>query len=361
VQEPEAKAIVKGEDAAKTANPLSFEEEFLSRQGDKALGRKLLGVFRSQRPYAGFYLMVDGESGEILAWGQQEDFSAKPRPTFLSNSNFPAASLAKIVTAAAALESRRYSNHTEIPLIGSSVTLYRQQLNVPKRYRGKKVTLQRSFASSMNPSMAIVGMSLGGRRLQEAAEELGFNYSFPGGLPETSNFMPPASGFGLAEISSGFTSKVTISPVLAAAIIRSVLKGEAPEIPWSSVAGPEYAHGSPQKLAAADFSDNTYYGLRLMFEATVYSGSARSVFRNGSIFYPGNRKRLRVGGKTGTKNGGDLRYEWFAGYAQDRRNPSKSLVVVCLHMNEVDGTRAKHPSQAAALLINHWAKTYVQW
>jgi len=277
----------------------------------------------------------------------------------LSNSNFPAASLAKIVTAAAALESRRYSNHTKIPLIGSSVTLYRQQLKVPKRYRGTKVTLQRSFASSMNPSMAIVGMSLGGRRLQQAAEELGFNYPFPNGLPETSNFIPPASGFGLAEIASGFTSEVTISPILAAAIVRSVLKGEAPELPWSSVAGPEYAHSSSQKLAASAFSENTYYGLRLMFEATVKSGSARSVFRNGSIFYPGNRKRLIVGGKTGTKNGGNLRYEWFAGYAQDRRDPSKSLVVICLHMNEVDGTRAKHPSQAAALLINHWAKSYL--
>jgi membrane peptidoglycan carboxypeptidase len=209
--------------------------------------------------------------------------------------------------------------------------------------------------------MAIVGMSLGGRRLQRTAEKLGFNYPFPNGLPETSIFMPPPSGFGVAEIASGFTTKVTLSPILAAAIVRSVLKGEAPELPWSSVAGSEYAHNSPQKLAASAFSENTYYGLRRMFEATVNSGSARSTFRNARIFYPNNRKRLRVGGKTGTKNGGDLRYEWFAAYAYDRKAPSKSVVIICLHMNEVDGTRASHPAQAAALLINHWAKSYIQW
>lgn len=361
VLEEEIRDTVQEEVTLKPANLPGFDEAFFARQGDKKLAEKLLEVLRSQNPYAGFYLMVDGESGEILAWGQQEDFSAKSLPSYLSSSNFPAASLAKIVTASAALESRRYSNHTKIPLIGSSVTLYKQQLKVPKRYRGTKVTLQRSFASSVNPSMAIVGMSLGGRRLQQSAEKLGFNYTFPNAVPETSLFRAPASGFGLAEIASGFTTEVTLSPLLAAAIVRSVLRGEAPELPWSPVAGLDYAHSSSQKLAAGAFSKNTYYGLRLMFEATVKSGSARSVFRNSKTFYPSNRKRLRVGGKTGTKNMGNLRYEWFAGYAQDRKNSSNGVVVICLHMNKLNGTRASTPAQAAALLVNHWAKNYVQW
>lgn len=359
-EEPEATVAAQEEVPLAAAGELDFKEAFFARQGDKKLAGKLLEVLRSQNPYAGFYLMVDGESGEILAWGQQEGFSAKAVPSYLPKSNFPAASLAKIVTAAAALESRRYSNHTKIPLIGSSVTLYRRQLKVPKRYSGKRVTLERSFASSMNPSMAIVGMSLGGGRLEQTAEELGFNYHFPNAVPETSLFRPPASGFGLAEAASGFTTEVTLSPLLAAAIVRSVLKGEGPELPWSPVAGPQYAHSSSKKLYASAFSENTYYGLRRMFEATVKSGSARSTFRNDRIFYPNNRKRLRVGGKTGTKSGGNLRYEWFAGYAKDRKDPSKGVVIICLHMNEANGTRASHPAQAAALLVNHWAKKYVQ-
>lgn len=360
-QEPEATVAVQEEVPPAPASQPGFDEAFFARQGDKKLAGKLLEVLRSQNPYGGFYLMVDVESGEILAWGQQEGFSARALPSYLSKSDFPAASLAKIVTAAAALESRRYSNHTKIPLIGRSVTLYKRQLKVPKRYSGKRVTLERSFASSMNPPMAIVGMSLGGGKLQKAAEELGFNYPFPNAVPQISYFKPPASGFGLAEFASGFTTKATLSPLLAAAIVRSVLRGETPELPWSPLVGPDYAHSSPRKLYAGTFSKNTYYGLRRMFEATVKSGSVRSTFGNDRTFYPGNRKRLRVGGKTGTKNGGDLRYEWFAGYAQDRKDSSKGVVVICLHMNESRGKRASHPSQAAALLINHWAKKYVQW
>lgn len=360
-QEPEGAVKVEEEVPPVPESQPGFEEAFFARQGDKNLAGKLLEVLRSQSPYAGFYLMVDVESGEILAWGQQEGFSAKAVPSYMSKGDFPAASLAKIVTAAAALESRRYSNHTKIPLIGSSVTLYRRQLKVPKRYKGKRVTLERSFASSVNPSMAIVGMSLGGEKLEQAAEELGFNYPFPNAVPEISFFRPPSSGFGLAEFASGFTTKVTLSPLLAAAIVRSILKGKSPELPWSPLAGLEYAHSSPRKLYTSAFSKNTYYGLRRMFEGTVKSGSARSTFRNDRTFYPGNRKRLRVGGKTGTKNGGDLRYEWFAGYAQDRKDPSTGVVVICLHMNQTNGTRASHPAQAAALLINHWAKKYVQW
>ncbi|MDT8318553.1 MAG: penicillin-binding transpeptidase domain-containing protein [bacterium] len=360
-QELEAIVTVQEELRPAPASWPGFEEAFLTRQTDKKLAGKLLEVLKSQNPYAGFYLMVDVEGGEILAWGQQEGFSAGAVPSYMSKSDFPAASLAKIITAAAALESRRYSNHTKIPLIGSSVTLYKRQLEVPKRYSGKRVTLERSFASSMNPSMAIVGMGLGGGKLQHAAEKLGFNYPFPNAVPETSFFRPPSSGFGLAEFASGFTTKATLSPLLAAAIVRSVLKGESPQLPWSPLVGLEYAHSSPSQLNGAAFSKNTYYGLRRMFEATVKSGSARSIFDNDRTFYPGNRKRLRVGGKTGTKNGGDLRYEWFAGYAQDRKDPSRGVVVICLHMNKSKGTRASHPAQAAALLINHWAKDYVQW
>jgi len=325
------------------------------------LGNNLLDVLKSQNPYGAFYLMVDGASGRILAWGQQDNFEPSSRPTYLPSSSFPAASLSKIITAAAALESRRYSNNTLIPSVGSSVTLYRNQLKVPKNYKGRKVSLERTFASSMNPPMALVGLQLGGKTLRQTSARLGFNLDYPAGVPLRSSYDPPDSGFGVAEAASGFTDKVTLSPLHAAAIVRAVLRGETPEIPWSPVVGKSYAPGRPGSLEADPFSDNTYYGLRRMFEATISKGSARSPFRKRRVFYPYNKKRLRVGGKTGTKDGGDFRFEWFAGYAQDRKDPERSIVLVCLHINELTGTRASPPSQAAAMLINHWAKKYLEW
>lgn len=351
-----------GKNATDQSKPakINFNQQFLARQPDVILGRRLLDVLRSQNAYGAFYLMVDGASGQILAWGQQSGFEPSDLPTFLPKSSFPAASLVKIVTAAAALESRRYSNDTMIPAIGSTVTLYRNQLKVSEKYKGRKVSLEKAFASSMNPSMGIIGLSLGGNLLKQAAERLGFNRRYPDGVPLRSSFNPPDTGFGVAEAASGFTTEITLSPLHAAAIVRAVLREDSPEIPWSPLVGHDYAPARPVRLPVSPLSENTYYGLKRMFEATIKSGSARTSFRNPGVLYSSNKKRLRIGGKTGTKDGDDGRYEWFAGYAEDRRNPEKSLVIVCLHINELKGQRASHPVQAAALLINHWSRNYLE-
>ena len=332
-----------------------------SLQPDKQLAHHVMEVLKTQKPYGAFYLMVDGESGQILAWGQNEHFKAAHLPTYLARTEFPAASLSKIVTAAAALESRRYSNHTLIPAIGSGVTLYRKQLKAKKNYNGRKVSLEKAFASSMNPPMAIVGLSLGGKVLKKTAAQLGFNLDYPVGIPIESCFNPPDKGFGVAEAACGFTSDVTISPLHTAAIVRSILNGTEPELPWSPRIGKQHAPLGPNKLLLTPFTENTYYGLRRMFEATIKYGSARGAFNNAKVLYSYNKKRLRIGGKTGTKDSGDSRYEWFTGYVQDRKDFKKSLILVCLHINEIDGTRASHPVQAAALLINYWAKSYLKW
>lgn len=355
----ENKTEIKPEPVKKLPPGKSFTQQFEARQPDRLLGKKLLNVLKSQNPYGGFYLMVDGTSGQILAWGQQDKFKPSSRPSYLASSSFPAASLSKIITAAAALESRRYSNHTLIPSKGSSVTLYSNQLRIKKNYSGNKVSLERAFASSMNPPMGLVGLQIGGKAMRKTSAQLGFNFDFPNGMPQRSIYEPPDTGFGVAEAASGFTTKITISPLHAAAIIRSILREETPEIPWSPVVGNRYAPIKPIRLETQPFSHNTYYGMRRMFEATISKGSARTPFRSKNIFYPNNKKRLRVGGKTGTKDGGKFRYEWFAGYAYDRKKPENAVIVVCLHINELSGTRASTPSQAAALLLNHWAKKYL--
>lgn len=339
----------------------NFKTKFLSLQGDKELALKLLEVLNSQNPYGAFYLMVDGASGEILAWGQQDKFKPQATPSYLALNSFPAASLAKIVTAAAALESRRYSNHTKIPAIGRGVTLYKDQLEVPKNYNGREVTLEKAFSLSMNSPMGIVGISLGGKRLTAAAEKLGFNLSADKGLPPASIYPLPADDFAVAEAASGFTDDITITPLLVASIIRSILLEKGPEIPWSPLLSPDYAPLRTIDLNQSPLKENTYYGLKRMLESTLKNGSARTSYNNPRILYPYNRERLRTGGKTGTKSLGNIRYEWFAGYAQDRKNSEKALILVCLHMNEVKGTRASHPAQASALLINHWAKSYIEW
>lgn len=339
----------------------TFQANFLSRQKDKQLALNVLNVLGSQKPFGAVYLMVDGANGEILAWGQQQNFAPQELPSYLPDSSFPAASLVKIVTAAAALESRRYSNHTEIPAIGRSVTLYKNQLEVPKNYNGKRVTLEKAFSLSMNSPIGIVGLDLGSKRLMSAAERLGFNRLLAKGVPLESRYPLPSDDFAIAEAASGFTDDITISPLLAAAIVRSILLGKDPEMPWSPLLAPAYAPVKAIGLNQSPFKENTYYGLKRMLETTLKKGSARTSYNNPKVFYPYNKERLRTGGKTGTKNVGNIRYEWYAGYARDRKNAKKALILVCLHMNEINGTRASHPAQASALLTNYWAKSYLQW
>lgn len=337
-------------------NPAIDSSHILS-QKNVHLAKKIDNLLRSFKPAHALYLMVDAKTNEIIAWGENKDMVVQSKPDYLSRSTFPAASLIKTVTLAAGLESRKYALHTKIPLIGNSHTLYKSQLKVKPNYKGQSVSIEDAYAKSYNPPMALVGYKVGARYLKKTAKQLGFNQQFPHNIPERSDFAPPDTGYGLAEASSGFTGKTTLSPLLAAAQIRSILYSRPLEIPHAKNLHP-YAPKKALALPVSKFSENTYYGLREAMLESITNGTAK---KNISTRYMArkNYNALQIGGKTGTVDGDSPagRYEWFAGFAQFKENKQDGIILVVMqaHYNTENATRSQPATQVAAMLINYWA------
>ncbi|MGL1934537.1 MAG: penicillin-binding transpeptidase domain-containing protein [Fibrobacterales bacterium] len=328
-------------------------EHYYSLQKDSSLAAMIKIRLNRHKPTGAFILLVDGKSNEVLAWGERKDSLLSVIPDFISRATFPAASLSKIVTAAAALESKKYSNASQLPQIGRTVTLYRRQVNPPKNYSGHTVSLEKAFSLSMNPAFAVLGARVGAKRMHTAAEKLGFNTTFPNNIPHRSEFLQIDSGYALKEAASGFTELNTISPLQAAGIARSVLYGKPFELPWSKeLAG--YIHHKPIDLKFPTFSDETYAGLRKMFNRTTKAGTARTAMRK--HVYRSNQRKYITGGKTGSLDGSNPagRYDWFLGWAYNKDDIDDAVIMVVMQYH--GEYRSLKSSDMAGLMVNYWER-----
>lgn len=325
----------------------------IKAQKDPLLADKIDILLRRYRPDLGVILVVDTKTNEIIAWGERRDGKVQNKPDWIGRASFPAASLAKLVTIAAAMESNRYSLNTPIPMIGRHHTLYLNQLRVPEKYNGPTMELSEAFARSANPPMAIVGKNVGGKRLNAAAAKLGYNKNFPGNAPNASRYTAPDTGYGLAEVACGFTTSTTLTPLLAAAQVRAILTKKPLEIPWARDMAP-FAPQKPLALGIGKFSENTYYGLRESMLRSVTQGTARKHMSTKNMARK-NFEALRLGGKTGSLDGNDPagRYDWFMGFAEAKNDPNKSIVVIVMQMHKE--MRSQPATQVAATVINYWA------
>ena len=325
----------------------------IKSQKDPYLADKIDILLRRYHPDLGVILVVDTKTNEILAWGERRDGKVQNKPDWIGRPTFPAASLAKLVTIAAAMESNRYSLNTPIPMIGRHHTLYLNQLRVPEKYNGPTMELSEAFARSANPPMALVGKNVGAKRLLSAAAKLGYNKRFPGNAPNASSYTAPDTGYGLAEVACGFTTSTTLTPLLAAAQVRAVLTKKPLEIPWARDMAP-FAPQKPLALDIGKFSENTYYGLRESMIRSVTQGTARKHMSTKNMARK-NFEALRLGGKTGSLDGTDPagRYDWFMGFAESKADPSKSIVVIVMQMHKE--IRSQPATQVAATIINYWA------
>lgn len=336
-----------------------IDSAHIKSQKDVFMAEKIDNLLRRFKPENAIILIVDAKSNEILAWGERKDNAVQNQPDYLTRNTFPAASLAKTITIAAAMESNRYALNTTIPLIGHAHHLYKNQLRVPANYHGPTVEMQDAYAHSYNPPLALIGMNVGASRLKAAARNLGYNMNYAAGLPGRSSFTPPDTGYGLAEASCGFTEATTLSPLQAAAQVRAILMKKPLEIPWSSnLEG--YAPKARLALDVGKFSENTYYGLRQAMIRSVTHGTARKNISTKHMARK-NYNALNIGGKTGSLDGSDPkgRYDWFMGFAESKEDPSKAIVIVVLQIYDNQGLRPQPTTQVAGMLINYWAHQYV--
>lgn len=295
--------------------------------------RRAEQLLSTNRDLRAALVVVEADTGRLLALAGIKRRRMDPEVGLRANA--PAASLFKVVTAAAALEEVSLDPSTRLSFSGRPHTLFRYQLKERTRRRQKVVTLTKSFASSNNPIFARLGVhKIGGDLLMWYARALGFDRRLPFELPLAVSKLPePANDFQLGELACGYHRHTTMSPLHAALMVSVFINGGRFMEPYAvnrvtGAAGEVLYLGHPQSKGRL-VSEETCESMRELFEATVTKGTARRAFRRV------NRDRvlrgLQLGGKTGTLRGPDLTelFEWFAGYGRDP-DTGKALAICAL-------------------------------
>jgi len=266
---------------------------------------------------------------------------------------YPFASLAKILTSAAAMSEAGYSPASPVYLRGQSHTLYKFQLK-PDTV-GISMPLTKAFAYSVNPVFGKLGVNrLGSRTIMDWADSLGFNRpkGLGNGVP-SGRMASPVDSYNLAEISSGFVRTTLGSPIQAAMIVRK-FAGDGKFRP------PAWNGFELDPRCPPDTADPGLLRTRMLqlFRATVDSGTASGGFH--AAWPLPEREGFDLGGKTGSLDGTDPpgRYEWFAGFARLSGDRDSGIALAVLTVNDFRG--ALSASWTAATLLAAWSRRFDQ-
>lgn len=291
-------------------------------------------IYERYGPDYGAFFAMDAQTGAVLAYA---DYVREPADDIYGNlafrALFPAASVFKTITAAAALDQNRVAVDTIMPYNGKSTSLYKKQVLEHHTTKWtRKPTLAEAYGKSVNTVFARLGIfQLGAEALSEYAQRFAFNRSaLPTDLPiHLGRSDIDDDQWVLAEVASGWTQRNTLSPAHGA-MLASVVGGDGRvAVPYAikrltnQYGWPVYV-ADPQHLASA-IAPATVDEMRTLMRETVQSGSAQRYFR--AFPYPD----VDIGGKTGSLSGDrpEGRNEWFIGYAQrgDDRIAFASLTV----------------------------------
>jgi len=305
-------------------------------------------------------VVIRPDNGQILAMASHENNgNGEMGENLCLRADFPAASLFKIIAAAAAIEARGMSPETPLTFRGQKYTLYKSQL---KEYRGRKgksrgreTTLREAFSDSINPVFGKLGIHhLGSDLISEYAERFLFNHPIPFDLSVTpSRYLKPVDDFEVAEVASGFNKRTLISPLHASLVTAAIANGGTMMEPWlvKTVRNPtgDVLYEAAPSVLASPINKKTASTMMVLMEGTVEEGTARRAFQ------PLHRKRelryVDLGAKTGTINGATdhYKYEWMTAYALPSDGDGGLCITVMTAHGEKMGVRAK---DIARLIIN---------
>ncbi|MCZ2524695.1 penicillin-binding protein 2 [Streptomyces sp. SCUT-3] len=275
---------------------------------------------------AGNSLKTDTKNWQELS---SEDNKDKPMLNRALRETYPPGSTFKVVTAAAALENKRYSSideKTDTPLpwiMPGTTTPLPNLVNEPCKEASLKVAMQ----FSCNTVFGKLGSDLGVEKMAKQAEKFGFNEEqFVPVRAEASRFpteMEPSE----AALSAIGQFDVAATPLQMAMVTAAIANDGKLMQPYmvDQLRAPDLdviEQTEPEELSEAMSAENAQK-LQQMMEFVVTDGSGK----NAQI--PG----VTVGGKTGTAQHGENNsknpYAWFISYAKtDNGSPVAVAVVV---------------------------------
>jgi cell division protein FtsI/penicillin-binding protein 2 len=273
----------------------------------------------------GAVVVIEPATGRVLALAEHS--RAEPaRHGIALSAMYPAASIFKLVSAAALLEAGVEPDAT-VCYHGGKRRLQPGLLADDPRRDRRCTSLTRAFGHSTNTVFAkLAGRGLDGPVLREAASRFLFNADIPFERPvEASTAEIGDDPFDVANAAAGF-GKVKMSPLHGALLAATVANGGVlvpPRLVDQVRGGSEPPGTAPWRV----MDESVAARLAEMMRATVTEGTARKAFRRVAPPLRG----VQVAGKTGSlfERTPFRDHSWFVGYAPaDRPEVAIAVVVV---------------------------------
>ncbi|MGB9735802.1 MAG: penicillin-binding transpeptidase domain-containing protein [bacterium] len=240
---------------------------------------------------------------------------------------YPAASLAKLVTASAAIE----LNH-----IPQYALFYYDTRNASQSIRAltdgyydgrKRITFSMALAKSNNPVFGKLALyKIGASNLQSYFDRFYFNRSLGPSFIEQSRAYVEKNGVDVAQTGAGLNPDTTISPFHAALIAQAIGNAGNMCVPYNWFDGAkQYTQRIIDPATAKELID--------MMRLTITQGTSRRAFFNRRGRYI--LADISVAGKTGSIHGYDPEgdYEWFVGIAPVN-NPEIAVSALVVNGNK---------------------------
>ncbi len=309
---------------------------------DRELQEEALGVLRQYKVPYGAFVAVEPTTGRVLALAEHS--AEEPSLTdFSRRATYPAASLIKVITAAAALEAGVAGPASKIRYEGDRYRLNARKVSPGNaRREGNVTTLTEALGESNNVAFGKLGLQLGAPKLEQALHSFGFNRSlaFDFALAE-SRAEVPRETYELARTAAGF-GDVYLSPIHAALLAAAVGNRGTMMQPYvveeiRDEGGKVLYQAAPAPLGRS-LPEGVARQVASMMTNTVTSGTSSKVFHR---YARRLRSEVGVAGKTGSLTGSTPpgRYEWFIGFAPvDSPRIAVASLVVNRELWHIKGT-----------------------
>ena len=273
---------------------------------------------------------MDPHSGRVLTMGEKSRSLKHP----VLHNGYPAASLFKIVTTAAALETSSMKPYTSIAFRGGTYQLDKRNYSVNPKLDKRYMTVTSALGKSCNPVFSRVALRfLNSNKLKAYAEKFVFNNDLQFDIPLAESLANiPNDSYGLGRTAAGF-GDVTITPVHAAAIMSAIAnKGQMPRpfvVQKVETKDKQIRYlAKPKNIYQVVRADTAQTILKMM-EATIKDGTGKKDF-----YYKGRPllRNIRVAAKTGTLRGKNPigMNRWFIA-AAPIENPKIALAVLTIN------------------------------
>jgi cell division protein FtsI/penicillin-binding protein 2 len=308
----------------------------------------------NQVPY-GVFVAVEPASGRILAMTSYSSVDpAWTKAAFFDL--YPMASLFKIITASAALETKKITPETVIEFRGTSYSENPRYWEASPRGRNNRMDVTYAMGKSINPVYGRLASAIAGKAsVMEYAGRFGFNQALlPGTSAKESTAAAPQSNHGLMLMGAGLDHEVKISPLHAAVMMAAIAnngKMMAPSLTdrVTDTTGASREQFTPREIRSL-VTPETAKALTRMLSSTVTSGTSRKAFhdRRGRP-----RLNIAIAAKTGSINGTDPRghYSWFAAFAP-ANDPRIALVALVINQDKWKIKSAQVGEQALQEFFN---------